>query len=344
MRAPLIATALGLALSPALVAQTNYYYVPSNTPTSGTANVIPFGSGTSSSWSKQRCQFLAKASFLSGRPGLFRSVAFAPSGSGTITFKAFIITVGHNTSGSLGPTFAASFSGPRGTVINRANFSWVVTGNTWNRIPMGPKPFLYNGKDNLVIDIMALGSNNPSAGGFHRETEPRYYTTGSSTTYSGAMTTYGKGCPGSNKTTPTFAHYSFPMLGVGDFQLGLTGGLANAPAGLTLGSSRTRFGPLPLPLDLGFLGATNCDLNACLTFMVMTSLDANGEGSALFPFPNDQSLLGLDFFSQWLLLDPKANSAGLVTTEGMQVTVGDIGPASASGSGASALKMEIGLF
>ncbi len=334
------AAAFSLLLCGLLSSQTKYFYIPDSNAASGNANVIPFGTG-SSSWANQRCQFLLKKNYLPAKPGVVRSVGFAPAGSGTYLFKAVVLKLGHNTSGTLGPTFAASFSGPVFTVFNQAAFSWKVTANQWNRIPLS-RPFVFNGKDNLVLDVLALGSDlNPKAG-FHRATEPRYYKVG--VRPNASVQPYGKGCAGSNGKVPVFSPYSFPWLGANFFRVGLDRAKPQAPAVLFIGRSSTKFAGMPLPLSLGFMGAPGCDLNVAVIFMNPTSTGNSGKAFVDMALPNAPALERSVFYMQWAVLDPKANQAGMVTTQGLKAQVGSVPPSSGSGPSSAALKVELGFF
>ena len=244
---PLLLAALLLPLG--LGAQTMFYGIPDNNAASGGGNVIPFGNGSPCSFENHRYQSLALKKYLPSKPGLLRSIAFSPTGSGLLKYKAMVVLIGHNTSGSLGPTFAGSFSTPPVTMLNRADFSWQVTKDTWSPLPLtSPKPFLYNGKDNLVIEIVSLGSDVNGKPAFHRETESRYYARGF--TLPTPVALYGKGCVGSNKKEPVLAGYSFPLIGADHYEVGLADAVPKAVAFFLLGTSKSRFGALQLPFDL----------------------------------------------------------------------------------------------
>lgn len=135
--------------------------------------------------------------------------------------------------------------------------------------------------------------------------------------------TFGTGCPGTNGT-PTFglAAGSIPVLGQT-----LTFDLLNLPTvprplvGI-LGISNTLWrGGAPLPIDLGFLGMTACQL--------LVSDDATmpvpGAASASqwrMQLPYDANFLGARAFLQVFVLDPGANPFGATLTNGVTVTVG----------------------
>jgi len=132
---------------------------------------------------------------------------------------------------------------------------------------------------------------------------------------SGSYTTFGSGCPGSNKQTPVLGHVSVPVIGK-QFSVTLTGAKASTGAGLITGSSNTMWSILPLPLPLGAIGADKCYLNVSFETMLPIAVDAAGKASIVANLPNDKSLVGVQFYQQIMIVDLGANSLGLVFTNG----------------------------
>ncbi len=93
-----------------------------------------------------------------------------------------------------------------------------------------------------------------------------------------------------------------------------------------LGASNTRWGPMPLPLDLGSVGAPGCRLYVSQDIVAVgwtaraprTPHATVAFGLAL---PYVRSLAGSRVFSQWIFFDRKANSAGITTTNGASVLI-----------------------
>ncbi|MCA8971683.1 MAG: hypothetical protein KDC95_17965, partial [Planctomycetes bacterium] len=82
-----------------------------------------------------------------------------------------------------------------------------------------------------------------------------------------------------------------------------------------LGFSRTTWGVLPLPLDLTPLGATGNSLYTGMEIFGPMTVRASGsafEGYAQLPIPNDPKLDGAGFYTQALVVDPAANTLGVV--------------------------------
>ena len=334
---PLFSLAATLVLPAMLPAQTRYFYSPNSSPTGYICNIAPFR--------KDVCRHhsLVRKTFLPSKSGVLQSVGFSPCQSSTLRFKALVINVGHNTSGVLGGTFAGNFTGPTLCVFNQAGFSWPVTKDTWSRIPFS-RPFVYNGSDNLVVELYVVGGDVNSGSSFWRcQTEQRCYKAGIPPIPE--IKTFGQGCRGSNNKVPAMEPLSYPMLGLLPatvFEVAVADGVANVPCALFLGTSRSTFAGLTLPFSLGFLGAPGCDLNSSIQAFMVATTSGQGTGTVKMGIPSDPALEGATLYMQWALYDKGANPAGLTTTAGLVVTPGSIGPA--TGNVASALIIEIGIL
>ena len=328
--------------APELAAQTTYYGVPDSNAAAGSGNVIPFGNGSATTWRNQRYQSLAARTYLPTKPSLLRYIAFPPTGSGTFQYEAMIIRVGHNTSGSLSAVFENSFSTPPTTLLNTTHLDWQVTADTWGSMPLSPKPFIYNGKDNLVIEVVALGSHLNTKSSFHTGNSPRSYVY--NFTLPTHVATYGTGCKGSNGKEPLFGDCSFPFIGADLYQVGLADAVPNCGAIYFLGTSRSSFGALTLPFDLGAVGAAGCFLNSRIT-LPFPAVTTTATGTALVnaAIPADPALEGATFYGQWLIADLKANPAGLVATKGLENMMTQV-KTSRSGSSNHAVKVRLGFL
>jgi hypothetical protein len=112
-----------------------------------------------------------------------------------------------------------------------------------------------------------------------------------------------------------------PELG-GTLQADLTLAAPNASAALILGISDTRFGGFALPLDLTGLGGTGCSLYTSAEFHLGYQANALGEGSTRVKIPAHSALVGARAYLQTLLVDPPANTLGVVTTQAAKVRIG----------------------
>ncbi len=107
------------------------------------------------------------------------------------------------------------------------------------------------------------------------------------------------------------------------FDVTLAGGSPKSSAYLFFGASNTALAALPLPFDLGLIGAPGC--------MILASADAASSpivvdvtGAATFSMiiPSNGSLVGSTFYLQWLNLDPGANALNVITSNGGEAKIG----------------------
>src|SRR5262249_15645246 len=152
------------------------------------------------------------------------------------------------------------------TVLDIPNYKWnqvvATTVPIWNDLDL-QVPFVFNGVDNLVIDLTVLGASGVTGGMYRDSTNQRVYTypyTGQTTATTNDMAalkmrlvtgdatawTFGAGCAGSNSHTPTLTLTGSSKLG-NTLTVQETGALATTPAALHLGT--TTAGPV-FPFDL----------------------------------------------------------------------------------------------
>lgn len=303
----LIATTL--ALSCTLAAQA--HYIPSDTPTTGTCNVIPFGDTSgSATWTNQVYQSIATAADLGNAGGIITGLAFAPCGSGVHKNGRLRISLSHVPPGHImQSTFALNQPSPS-VVLDIANHRWNVTANQWNDIGL-QTPFVYDGVSDLVMEIIAEGNINPSPQGFHRDVGTRVYATNwtgspplTGTVATGALKwciskcvasvgLFGEGCAGL-----THSYNGLPQLGGTTFDALLNGCAPNSAAFLIIGTTNGT----PFPIDLSGLGFTGCNLYEDITITLPGAAD--GAGVATFPMAG---LLGNRFLNCLQLYTQGAN-------------------------------------
>ncbi len=105
--------------------------------------------------------------------------------------------------------------------------------------------------------------------------------------------------------------------------LKLTGAVGAPAAVLYIGFSKTHWGLIGLPLALDALGAPGCKLYVPPQIQIPRTV-APKTGTAIFelPIPSTNAWAGLRLYSQYLILAPKANQLGLVSTNGLETRVG----------------------
>jgi hypothetical protein len=312
--------ALSFSCLPAARAQS--FVVPSGTvPSTGTCNVFPFGT------TDMRYQALILAADLGSTAGVISGFALAPCSTGVRTMTGLTVKMAHYSGATMGTTFDTNLNspGPVFTVLDTVNHKWVMVGNAWNEVGL-QIPFVYNGVDNLVVDILVTGSAGVS-GAMHREaTHQRVYlggytgqlagTNGGNTAFKmkvflGEANTqlFGAGCTGS-AGVPAFSFSGTAQIGT---PLGLD--CVNAPPGaptlFLVGSANM----LPVfPVDLTPLGATGCTLYHSIRFLVVVNADGSGHASLGLPLPADPSLIGTALYFSALVFDPLANPAAITAS------------------------------
>jgi hypothetical protein len=129
---------------------------------------------------------------------------------------------------------------------------------------------------------------------------------------------YGAGCLGSHGV-PTIAASlgSLPRVGQ-NFATVVTGLPLAGPAFVFLGLSNTNYGPTPLPLSLGFLGAPGCSLLASGDDL---GLVTNVLGTGLWQW-NVPNAPGASFYVQAFAFDAAANALGITSSNGGHGVIG----------------------
>lgn len=323
-------TALALFAICAPIAAQNYY-IPDSNAAAGTSNVIPFGSTAGSSFYNCRMQVRATAAELGNLPNLITGLGFAPSGTGAAHYDTLDIVMDHiPASQAFSTTFANNLTANAITVLSVTDYTWHLQGNTWNEVGL-QNLFVFNGVDDLVIDITTTGGTAPS--GMRRGTNQRIYDTNSSgptgatgvssnsatkfevSMFMGRTSMHGVGCAGSNGTP------MHTLTGTG--QVGATttfdiaGGLPSGTSLLWAGYQSTT----PYPIDLASIGMPTCYAYTDLLWAAAVPLDASGSASVPFAIPANAQ--GFAFYSQYACLDLSANALGFTTSNYGRVYTGN---------------------
>jgi hypothetical protein len=172
------------------------------------------------------------------------------------------------------------------------------------------RPFVYLGQG-LAIDHYAYESTNRGY---------EYYVDASRSSVDlGTATPFGVSCPVDGNRA-----YCNPSNPGGDpLSVLLFDGPPSSVAVLILGSSRTTWGPFPLPLKLDFLGLSTCWLNVSVDVLLPVATFTNGSAQANISIPAAQALAGLRFFAQWMPVDTRVNPvARLAFSNGLDITTG----------------------
>lgn len=130
---------------------------------------------------------------------------------------------------------------------------------------------------------------------------------------------FGSGCPGTNNLPPRLAHSDYPLLG-SNFAVDLHDGRSNSVALLV--TSQTA----QAPIDLTFLGMPGCSLLVPLDVTSLVPTNTDGRGSFVLSIPNNPALTGAALEQQYFVLDPGANTFGMVASNAATGNVGTLPP------------------
>ena len=317
----LLLLSMVLAVSGAALA--DEIYVPDNLPTTGSTNVIPF----SASFMNIDCRYQALyfAKYLGGKPYFIKEMSFAAASTGSLSTSQMQIRISLFPGSTLSATMDQNIPAPV-TVLD-APHTYSHTLGTWS--PIGLKTaFVYNGKDNIVVDIRYKGGSNQGSGGFKFTSNaiPRNWAYGNynATQQSGSDTIAGLktrftvdriSITASGKASPG-AMVTLNLLAPGD------GGLP-----YQIGSS---LGTGPIPIDTRQLGLSldallDVTVNGYLPMIFKNYagiLDAAGKGKGTIDIPNLPALVGVKFHSAFVTIDTTApsNIKSISPTETVAIT------------------------
>lgn len=193
--------------------------------------------------------------------------------------------------------------------------TWAYTGNLWIRLHTATRPtarrehVLVQHRDQLLV---AGGWTNTLLWGAF---------TGKSTP---SQVPYGSGCNSITLTAPNPTS-AVPAIG-GTAGVRVNGLAANAPCFMMIGLSRTSVGSTPLPIPLDGLGMPGCWLLQDIGLEFSAFCPSSGAATAQFnlPIPNLPGILGYHLYLQSWAFQQASNSAGLVLSHGMDLTIGGL--------------------
>jgi hypothetical protein len=193
------------------------------------------------------------------------------------------------------PNLTASTPGPQTTPV-------LITLDT---------PFQYQAGYSLIVDYRVYANDNGNQSFTYPVDLTNFYSDKQS---------FGTGCQTSTSTTPTLTT-SGAQLG-GYWSIYATDCLAYAPALVLVGRNNTNHMGVPLPFDMGPLGAPGCNIYVEFVMALPTAMNSSGRHTARFTIPKMIGLYGIPVFGQYLIGDPFANNLGVVSTNGVSATLG----------------------
>ena len=205
------------------------------------------------------------------------------------------------------------------SIYDNSNASFKLTGGGVNESMAWSKPgysrvakkinMTVNGTVKLTLE--ATGVTKPGSGSH------QYYDGYFSSLYvtvvdgsAGSFTTFGKGCG-----KATIRGSGKPAKGT-RYPVHVDGAPANSPVAFLLGRSKDWFHFFKLPLAMDYMGATGCALNVGFTWPWTRMTDANGHAEVPIYL---SSFYSGTYYVQWVVIDTKANAAGITLTKGAEL-------------------------
>jgi hypothetical protein len=352
MTCPLARTAVLLSLAaPAALSQTPLYFtVPSAGGSPFTTNNLPFAGGP------MRYQQVYKAADMGSQVGPVRIKGLWFRGSQNGQQGAMVtmdVRIAHASS-FVSSVFENNLGANRLQVLTQAQVQLPSPSSTnWSfNIPFGANEFVWNGIDDIVLDVKIFGNSNgnlPFTYYFDSATAAtgsmrRLYTVGNANAtvatldqngvglYTrfeyrlGVNVPYGAGCKGLGNFVPEATAVGQPIIPSPNFAFLLARARHQTAVILILGNSRKTFASLPLPFDLSGVGAPGCSLLASMIILVpaltIGGSAGNGTATVSFPLPPFTAFVGNQLFTQWLVVDDSQNAAGFVMSSGLATVIG----------------------
>jgi len=299
-------------------------YVPDNLPASGSTNVIPF----KSTFMKTDCRYQAlyKASYFNGKSFSIKELAFAASYTGNLNTSQMQIRLSHFTGSVLSATMDQNIPNP--VAVLDGPHTYTTTAGLWCPIGLTAR-FVYNGTDNLVLDIRYKnGVNSTSNHGGFRYTKgaiPRNWAYGNynAVTRTGTDTTAGLKTRFTVDLVSIIASGKPSPGGTVDLDLNAPG---NGGLPYLIGSSLGK-GPIPIDtrkLHLSLDAILDASVNGYLPMIFQKYsgyLDASGKGQGRIIIPNIPLLIGVNFYNAFVTLKAGAPSGLKSISPSVLVTV-----------------------
>lgn len=131
---------------------------------------------------------------------------------------------------------------------------------------------------------------------------------------------FGVACPGTTGV-PALSALNNPVWGQ-VFQMRVDNAPTNSSSAFLLGLSNTTWGGQSLPLDLTGAGMTSCKLYVSLDYIGYVSTGPSGWFQMGLPIARDPALVGWTFYTQFAIVDLRANPLGVTTTGALQNLIG----------------------
>lgn len=321
---------LGLALGPAAHASSQAPVVIPAIATGIPGNQVhafPFGS------QGFRTQLLVDASAVAANGGTITGLRFRthPGAQSGGVIPNVTVTIGQTsqTLANVSPTFAANITGPgtvvfQGTVTRPAYADGGLVARSWDVfVPFTTPVGFQVAQGNLLIDIVGANANPPVGVQYWADAaEPgggmvQFGQSGNLASFDTLQLTVGGISLAGFEMVPPIE------LGIGR-SIDFTAELLSQPLPGVLGLA---LAPLPQPVGLAFLGAPGNSLyiapDALLPLAWAPNLFGGQEARVALLVPNATTLVGAAVYGQSVVLEPSSNALGLVTSNAVQLRLGD---------------------
>jgi len=325
MRIPLTIVSLAVCAASSPAQEDRVFPGPARFTDGDTLSASPFG------YTEIRTQQVWRGDAITNSVGVILEMAMRPDISTQNepgrSYSNFTIAMGYSAKSpdNLDTTFANNvqgslttvFSGPyvlpsQGTFSDPGPFNirWMLS-----------TPFFYDKVNgNLLVEIVGVNMMGKS----------NYFVDASTAGGSGAFGTSGPISTGDNLRLLADPS-SVPDLGGQLIFRGETD-LASYPSVLLLGDSGVQYGAVPLPFDLGAVGAPGNSLYTNVIGAVGWTLAPQAPmgyaASLTLPVPNDPTISGLSLYGQCTAVHLPSNNLGVVTSNGVEFKLGATGPIS----------------
>ncbi|MCC6669918.1 MAG: hypothetical protein IT458_02570 [Planctomycetes bacterium] len=313
-------------LAASLAAQRFIVNPPANATVEASSRIsFPFAGSASI-----RFQQICALSAISTAAGIVDQVSFrrdndtvVASGNYLAFSPDFTLTV--STSPRTPLTMSKSFAANVGADVKQVH-TGPVNWPAQNKVPPGPTPFAYtvpfstpflylNTNGDFLIDLAINSPNN---------TNTLYFSDANSSSVGSASLNLGSGCPGGFNLVVVYDNWG-PGATARILQYSAAG---NVQSVLGLGSTSPVWGGLPLPVDLGVIGAAGCNVYHDLLVAIPgstsgTSGQYNGRWDQSMEIPNLPGLAALKLRAQFFNLGDTGagNAANLSVSSGHEITL-----------------------
>ncbi len=197
--------------------------------------------------------------------------------------------------------------------------TWEWDGTVWSQRTPATSP---SARSSMANGFVPSGAGRVVCAGGATSTGTQFGTTfAMQPTTPATVQSFGTGCPTTagavqlNAVSMPYAGSSFVHEVAGGPQLSFVGVIA-------IGLSNTTWSGLALPFPLATIGAPGCDLLVSPDVLITLLLN-NGAGSLTWPLPAQPGLVGQQFFTQGVILDPLSPLAFQIgASSGRRFTIG----------------------